>query len=59
MTAPREVSSNLWARISLEARARARSNEPAHDFFHVERVVANALAIARGEGLGGCRKKVG
>jgi HD superfamily phosphodiesterase len=53
------VSSNLWARISLEARARARSNEPAHDFFHVERVVANALAIARGEGLGGCRKKVG
>lgn len=48
---PREVDAKLWARVETEARARARSNEPAHDFFHVERVVVNALAIARGEGL--------
>jgi uncharacterized protein len=41
-----------WARIATEARSRARQNEPAHDFFHVERVVSNALAIARGEAAG-------
>lgn len=39
----------LWPKLETEARARARSHEPAHDFFHVERVVANANAIARGE----------
>jgi uncharacterized protein len=41
----------LWSRIEAEARSRARDNEPAHDFFHVERVMANARMIARGEGL--------
>lgn len=47
---PREIDPALWARLVAEARARARSAEPAHDFFHVERVVANAIAIAREEG---------
>ncbi len=41
----------LWGRIEAHARQAAQSNEPAHDFFHVERVVGNALAIARGEEL--------
>jgi uncharacterized protein len=45
------VDPSLWSRLHAEARARTRDNEPAHDFFHVERVMANAGAIARGEGL--------
>src|SRR5688572_16067737 len=49
--APSSLDASLWSRIEAEARARARSNEPAHDFFHVERVMANACAIARDEGL--------
>ena len=48
--APAAVPPLLWSRLEAEARTRARSHEPAHDFFHVERVVANARAIARGEG---------
>lgn len=51
MTPPPVIDGAVWRRIEAEARTRARSNEPAHDFFHVERVVANALAIARGEQL--------
>ena len=51
MKPPASVPAPLWGRIEAEARARARANEPAHDFFHVERVVTNALAIARGERL--------
>lgn len=51
MKAPPAVPQALWFRIEAEARSRARCNEPAHDFFHVERVVTNALAIARGEAL--------
>ena len=51
MKPPPSVSAALWLRLVTEARARARSNEPAHDFFHVERVVTNARAIARGERL--------
>ncbi len=47
---PRAVDADLWARLEREARARADGAEPAHDFFHVERVLANALAIARAEG---------
>ncbi|MCW5831884.1 MAG: HD domain-containing protein [Labilithrix sp.] len=47
---PRGVDPELWRRLAAEARARARESEPAHDFFHVERVVANAVAIARAEG---------
>lgn len=49
MKAPAAVPSALWARLEAEASARARSAEPAHDFFHVERVVGNTLTIARGE----------
>jgi uncharacterized protein len=48
---PSAVPSALWARLEAEAYALARSAEPAHDFFHVERVVGNALAIGRGEGV--------
>ena len=47
---PRGVDPELWSRLSAEARSRASGAEPAHDFFHVERVVANAIAIARREG---------
>ena len=50
MKIPSGIDPSLWARLEEEARKRARSNEPAHDFFHVERVAANALAIARAEG---------
>ena len=50
MKAPAAIDPALWARLEAEASARARSGEPAHDFFHVERVVDNARAIARGEG---------
>lgn len=51
MKPPPSVPAALWVRLETEARARARSNEPAHDFFHVERVVTNARAVARGERL--------
>jgi uncharacterized protein len=47
---PRGVESSLFARLEAEARRRAEGAEPAHDFFHVERVTANALQIARAEG---------
>jgi uncharacterized protein len=49
MRAPEAVPAALWRRLKAEASALARSAEPAHDFFHVERVVGNALAVARGE----------
>ncbi len=51
MKAPAAVPHALWARLEAEAFACARSTEPAHDFFHVERVVGNALAIAHGEAV--------
>lgn len=50
MDAPTAVPVSLWSRLEAEARTRTSSHEPAHDFFHVERVVANAGAIGRGEG---------
>jgi uncharacterized protein len=49
-TPPSAVEAPLWRRLHAEARRRAEGHEPAHDFFHVERVVANAIVIARGEG---------
>jgi uncharacterized protein len=48
---PDSLAASLWQRLEAEARGRARSNEPAHDFFHVERVITNARAIAAGERL--------
>jgi len=48
--APRGMDLDLWARLEREARSRAERTEPAHDFFHVERVVKNALTVAREEG---------
>ncbi len=51
MKAPDSMSPSLWVRLEAAARARTQSNEPAHDFFHVERVITNARAIARGERL--------
>lgn len=50
MIAPRGLDPELWARLSGEASARAEGREPAHDFFHVERVVVNTITIARAEG---------
>lgn len=47
--APRGVDAALWERLHAEAKARAEDAEPAHDFFHVERVVRNAVVIARAE----------
>lgn len=47
---PSGVDPNLWRRLEQHARERASGTEPAHDFFHVERVVTNALAIVRAEG---------
>lgn len=46
---PRGLDASLWLRLRDEAQAKARSTEPAHDFSHVERVVANAVMIARAE----------
>jgi uncharacterized protein len=53
MTAPPGIEPELWSRLVAEARTRARRNEPAHDFSHVERVVENACTIARGESADG------
>ena len=50
MTPPDELDGALWTRLWTEAERRARTNEPAHDFFHVARVVQNARTIARAEG---------
>lgn len=50
MIAPSEIDPSLWSRLHAQASARARTNEPAHDFFHVERVMHNARAIAQAEG---------
>jgi uncharacterized protein len=47
---PNGTSPDLWSRLRAEARKRCANAEPAHDFFHVERVVRNAIVIARGEG---------
>jgi uncharacterized protein len=46
---PRGLDADLWTRLSGRARERSRDAEPAHDFFHVERVVSNAITIARAE----------
>lgn len=51
LATPAGVEPGLWHRLANEARGRLVRAEPAHDFFHVERVVANAIAIARAEGL--------
>ncbi len=47
---PEGVDPGLWSRLVAAARERARGAEPAHDFSHVERVVATTLRIARAEG---------
>jgi uncharacterized protein len=52
MMPPRGVDANLWKRLVAQAEERAKDSEPAHDFFHVERVVTNAIAIARAENVG-------
>lgn len=48
--APSGIAPELWQRLYDEAKARCSRAEPAHDFSHVERVVINALSIARAEG---------
>ena len=47
---PALIDPSLWQRLRTEAMKRAERTEPAHDFSHVERVVANAIVIARSEG---------
>ena len=42
---------DLWKRLAAVAEERASGHEPAHDFFHVQRVVENVRALARGEQL--------
>ena len=49
MITPAGVDPALWGRLRAHAEERARGSEPAHDFFHVERVVTNAITIARAE----------
>lgn len=49
MKAPPGIVPALWDRLLSEAARRAEGAEPAHDFGHVARVVANARAISRGE----------
>lgn len=51
MIPPPAVPPLLWRTLEEQARTRTRANDPAHDFSHVERVVANGLEIARCEGL--------
>ncbi len=48
--APAGLAPALWQRLREQVRVRASGAEPAHDFFHVERVVGNALEIVRVEG---------
>ncbi|HVH41776.1 MAG TPA: HD domain-containing protein [Labilithrix sp.] len=50
MITPQRIDTLLWTRLAKHAEERARHTEPAHDFFHVERVVTNAITIARAEG---------
>jgi uncharacterized protein len=47
---PHGIDAALWARLAHDAQERARGREPAHDFFHVTRVVSSARLLARGEG---------
>ncbi|MBX3230798.1 MAG: HD domain-containing protein [Labilithrix sp.] len=46
---PRGIDASLWLRLRDEAAKRAEGTEPAHDFAHVERVLVNAVTIARAE----------
>jgi uncharacterized protein len=47
---PASIAPELRGNLPSEARRRADGPEPAHDFFHVERVTAGAVRIARAEG---------
>lgn len=47
---PPGIDPRTWTRLGTEARARLEGHEPAHDFFHVTRVVHNARTIAEAEG---------
>lgn len=49
-SSPESVDPSLFSRLVAVARDRAKGNEPAHDFFHVERVVQNACMLAKAEG---------
>ena len=50
MDRPALIDADLWKRLSAVAEERSRKTEPAHDFSHVQRVVKNAISIARAEG---------
>lgn len=50
LSPPPGFDPSLFAVLEKEARARLEGAEPAHDFFHVERVHKNAVELAREEG---------
>lgn len=50
ITPPPNLSPALFDRLYADAARTAEGREPAHDFLHVLRVVANVRAIARAEG---------
>jgi uncharacterized protein len=47
------IEQTIWQHLCGIARDRCRGQGPAHDFTHVERVVASAAQIARAEGAKG------
>jgi uncharacterized protein len=46
---PNGIDEALWRRLVAQARVRSADADPAHDFFHIDRVVANAVVIAKAE----------
>jgi len=47
---PEGIDPDLWSRLARRSADALATAEPAHDVFHVERVVTNAILIARAEG---------
>jgi uncharacterized protein len=50
MKTPPGIEPRIFERLEIAARSRAEHSEPAHDFFHVERVAASARTLASAEG---------
>ncbi len=49
----RALTSAQWDALRAVARARCERAEPAHDWLHVQRVMANVRRLAAGEGIDG------
>ncbi len=52
LIAPRGLATDVWQRLMVAAEETGRHREPAHDIFHVHRVVRNARRIVRAEHAG-------